>query len=62
MFMGTERVPDNQFDMLMERGGGANNASTSNDRTNYYSWGPSLAVADAAVARRRPARGTSAAP
>ena len=40
MFMGTERVPDNQFDMLMERGGGANNASTSNDRTNYYSWGP----------------------
>jgi len=40
MFMGTERVPDNQFDMLMERGGGANNASTSTDRTNYYSWGP----------------------
>ncbi|MBK8167798.1 MAG: insulinase family protein [bacterium] len=40
MFMGTERVPDNQFDMLMERGGGANNASTSSDRTNYYSWGP----------------------
>ncbi len=40
MFMGTERVPDNQFDVLMERGGGANNASTSNDRTNYYSWGP----------------------
>jgi predicted Zn-dependent peptidase len=40
MFMGTTRVPDNQFDMLMERGGGANNASTSTDRTNYYSWGP----------------------
>jgi predicted Zn-dependent peptidase len=40
MFMGTERVPDNQFDVLMERGGGANNASTSSDRTNYYSWGP----------------------
>ncbi|MBM4132033.1 insulinase family protein, partial [bacterium] len=40
MFMGTERVPDNQFDVLMERGGGANNASTSPDRTNYYSWGP----------------------
>ncbi len=40
MFMGTERVPDNQFDVLMERGGGANNASTGADRTNYYSWGP----------------------
>ncbi|MCP4291263.1 MAG: insulinase family protein [bacterium] len=40
MFMGTERVPDNQFDMQMERGGGANNASTGVDRTNYYSWGP----------------------
>ena len=40
MFMGTDRVPDNQFDMLMERGGGANNASTGTDRTNYYSWGP----------------------
>jgi len=25
----------------METGGGANNASTSTDRTNYYSWGPS---------------------
>jgi len=25
----------------MESGGGANNASTSNDKTNYYSWGPS---------------------
>jgi hypothetical protein len=25
----------------MENGGGANNASTSPDRTNYYSWGPS---------------------
>ncbi len=41
MFMGTERVPDNQFDVLMERGGGSNNASTSNDRTNYFSMGPS---------------------
>jgi predicted Zn-dependent peptidase len=40
MFMGTNRVPDNQFDVLMETGGGANNASTSTDRTNYYSWGP----------------------
>lgn len=41
MFMGTARVPEGQFDQLMERGGGANNASTSTDRTNYYSWGPS---------------------
>src|SRR5262245_48322428 len=41
MFMGTARVPDNQFDVLMERGGGSNNASTSTDRTNYFSMGPS---------------------
>ncbi|HEX2839343.1 MAG TPA: pitrilysin family protein [Phycisphaerales bacterium] len=41
MFMGTSRVPGNGFDVLMETGGGANNASTSLDRTNYFSWGPS---------------------
>jgi predicted Zn-dependent peptidase len=35
MFMGTDRVPGNQFDVLMESGGGANNAATSSDRTNY---------------------------
>ena len=40
MFMGTERVPGNQFDVLMEQGGGSNNASTTEDRTNYYSEGP----------------------
>jgi zinc protease len=40
MFMGTSRVPGNQFDVLMERGGGSNNASTSTDRTNYFSMGP----------------------
>lgn len=40
MFMGTERVPGNQFDVLMENGGGSNNASTSFDRTNYFSSGP----------------------
>ena len=40
MFMGTRRVPGNQFDVLMETNGGANNASTSLDRTNYFSWGP----------------------
>ena len=41
MFMGTRRVPGNQFDVLMETGGGANNASTDLYRTNYFSWGPS---------------------
>ena len=41
MFMGTARVPGNQFDVLMETGGGANNASTDLHRTNYFSWGPS---------------------
>jgi predicted Zn-dependent peptidase len=41
MFMGTRRVPGNQFDILMETGGGANNASTDLHRTNYFSWGPS---------------------
>lgn len=41
MFMGTNRVPGNQFDVLMETGGGQNNASTSLDRTNYFSSGPS---------------------
>lgn len=40
MFMGTARVPGNQFDVLMEGGGGANNASTELHRTNYFSWGP----------------------
>ncbi len=41
MFMGTERVPDGRFDEIMEASGGSNNASTSEDRTNYYSTGPS---------------------
>ncbi len=40
MFMGTHRAPNGMFDTLMERGGGANNATTSSDRTNYFSWGP----------------------
>ncbi len=40
MFMGTERVPGNQFDVIMETAGGANNASTDLHRTNYFSWGP----------------------
>jgi predicted Zn-dependent peptidase len=41
MFMGTTRVPQGQFDAIMEGGGGANNASTGADRTNYFSFGPS---------------------
>jgi zinc protease len=41
MFMGTERVPDNKFDVIMESGGGSNNATTSYDRTNYFESGPS---------------------
>jgi predicted Zn-dependent peptidase len=38
MFMGTARVPS--FDVPIEAGGGANNATTSADRTNYFDWGP----------------------
>ncbi len=41
MFMGTKRVPTGGFDDLMEGAGGSNNASTSLDRTNYFSAGPS---------------------
>lgn len=41
MFMGTKRVPGSQFDVLMEAGGGSNNATTNKDRTNYFSMGPS---------------------
>jgi zinc protease len=40
MFMGTEGVPNGQFDKIMEAAGGQNNASTSTDRTNYYEEGP----------------------
>ncbi len=41
MFMGTHRVPEGEFDRIMEAGGGFNNATTSEDRTNYFSLGPS---------------------
>jgi predicted Zn-dependent peptidase len=41
MFMGTKRVPEKQFDELMERQGAWNNAWTSQDRTNYFDVGPS---------------------
>ncbi len=41
MFMGTSRVPGNDFDTLMEASGGSNNAFTEDDYTDYYSAGPS---------------------
>jgi len=40
MFMGTTDVPNGSFDTIMEAEGGANNASTSEDRTNYFELGP----------------------
>jgi predicted Zn-dependent peptidase len=41
MFMGARYVPYPQFDTIMEQLGGTNNASTSNDVTNYHETGPS---------------------
>ncbi|MBZ0267060.1 insulinase family protein [bacterium] len=41
MFMGTDRVPDNRYDLILEGGGAWSNASTSSDRTNYFCVGPS---------------------
>ena len=41
MFMGTTRVPPKMFDAWMETAGGANNAWTSNDLTDYHEAGPS---------------------
>lgn len=41
MFMGTKQVPNGQFDTLMEKYGGSNNASTWEDKTNYFESGPS---------------------
>ncbi len=41
MFMGARYVPYPGFDTIMEQVGGSNNASTSNDSTNYYAVGPS---------------------
>jgi predicted Zn-dependent peptidase len=40
MFMGTSRVPPKMFDAWMEAAGGANNAWTSNDLTDYHESGP----------------------
>ncbi|MFI5384486.1 MAG: M16 family metallopeptidase [Fimbriimonadales bacterium] len=41
MFMGTRRAPKGDFDNIMEAGGGNNNASTTQDRTNFFDYGPS---------------------
>jgi zinc protease len=40
MFMGTKNVPNGSFDTIMEGSGGSNNASTSEDVTNYFESGP----------------------
>jgi predicted Zn-dependent peptidase len=40
MFMGTERLPGNGFDAVMEAYGGSNNAWTMEDATNYHESGP----------------------
>ncbi|MBC8133997.1 MAG: insulinase family protein [Deltaproteobacteria bacterium] len=40
MFMGSAHAPYPAFDATMEKWGGHNNGTTSNDRTNYYEIGP----------------------
>jgi len=44
MFMGSGHVKPGEFDEWLEAAGGENNASTSNDRTNYYINVPSNAL------------------
>ena len=44
MFMGSEHVPNGVFDKELEAAGGDNNASTAEDRTNYYEDIPSNAL------------------
>src|SRR5512140_2004564 len=44
MFMGSGHVPEGQFDQWLEAAGGDNNASTGQDRTNYYENCPSNAL------------------
>src|SRR5438552_5800878 len=45
MFMGSQHVPTGEFDKLLEATGGDNNASTAEDRTNYYEDAPSNVLA-----------------
>jgi zinc protease len=44
MFMGSGHVKPGEFDQWLEASGGENNASTGNDRTNYYINVPSNAL------------------
>jgi len=44
MFMGSQHAPYPAFDRLLEAAGTNNNGSTTEDRTNYYEWGPSNAA------------------
>ncbi len=44
MFMGSQHVPNGVFDKELEAAGGDNNASTGEDRTNYYEDIPSNAL------------------
>ena len=44
MFMGSKNAKYGDFDRLLEAAGGTNNASTSEDRTNYYIDVPSNAL------------------
>src|SRR5262245_25646268 len=44
MFEGSKNVKEGEFDTLLEAAGGSNNASTANDRTNYYIDAPSNAL------------------
>jgi zinc protease len=44
MFLGSQHVANGQFDRLLEEAGGDNNASTGNDRTNYYEVVPKNAL------------------
>lgn len=44
MFEGSKNVPEGKFDEWLEAAGGDNNASTSEDRTNYYQNFPTNAI------------------
>jgi zinc protease len=44
MFMGSEHAEYPAFDRLLEAAGADNNGSTTEDRTNYFEWGPANAL------------------
>jgi len=44
MFMGSEHAEYPAFDRLLEAAGADNNGSTTEDRTNYYEYGPASAL------------------